>query len=432
MTRENAILTFTNTFFYPLAPKADEVKIEDIAHALSQMCRANGHLRTFYSVAQHSIHCAQEAEARGLSNKIQLACLLHDASESYISDITRPVKCYLDEYRKIEQKLQQVIYTKFKIADLTEEERRHVAKIDDTLLYYEFEHLHHQKIHADSPQLYSHPDVTEKIMTSVETEFLQLARQIMRDMVSRDNSYKCVGIDSCKKIGKYQGWAAFWQHSCGSYGFSVYHNITDLMAEHHDANCLLIDIPVGLPETEKNGLARPDQELRNRLHGKKASVFNTPCRQAVYCQDKQNAKALNIQFLHKSLSEQSLGFSPKIREVDQFLFDNPQFIGRLRESHPEYGFAVLNHGKPLISKKSECFGFDERKLVLSQHFIHAEKALNEIITQYPKRLIDDFVDAMVLSVVGHIGMQNGFATIPEQPEKDCRGLPMEIVYGTVV
>jgi uncharacterized protein len=97
MTRENAILTYTNTLFYPLAPRPDEVKVEDIAHALSQMCRANGHFKTFYSVAQHSINCAQEARARGLSNRIQLACLLHDASEAYISDITRPVECYLNE-----------------------------------------------------------------------------------------------------------------------------------------------------------------------------------------------------------------------------------------------------------------------------------------------------------------------------------------------
>jgi predicted RNase H-like nuclease len=36
-----------------------------------------------------------------------------------------------------------------------------------------------------------------------------------------------------------------------------------------------------------------------------------------------------------------------------------------------------------------------------------------------------FVDAMVLAVMGHMGMQNGFATIPEQPNKDNRGLPIE-------
>ena len=204
------------------------------------------------------------------------------------------------------------------------------------------------------------------------------------------------------------------------------------MAEHHDADCLLIDIPVGLPETVEDAVIRPDQQLRDRLHGKKSSVFNTPCRQAIYCENKQEAKALNLQFLHKSLSEQSLGFSPKIREVDHFLCDNPQFIGRLRESHPEYGFAILNHGRPLISKKMQTVGFDERKLVLSQHFIHAEKALDEILSQYPKGLIDDFVDAMVLSSIGNIGMINGFETIPLQPQKDSRGLPMEIVYSRIV
>jgi uncharacterized protein len=126
MIRQNAILTYTNTLFYPLAPQTAEVKIEDIAHALSQMCRANGHFKTFYSVAQHSINCAHEARVRGLSGKTQLACLLHDASEAYISDITRPVKCYLDEYRKIEHNLQQVIYLKFGIADLTEKEVRNI------------------------------------------------------------------------------------------------------------------------------------------------------------------------------------------------------------------------------------------------------------------------------------------------------------------
>ena len=245
------------------------------------------------------------------------------------------------------------------------------------------------------------------------------------------NNYKCVGIDSLKKRGKYQGWAAFWQDSCGGYGFGDYCDISELMDKHYDADSFLIDIPVGLPENIQDETARPDRELRNRLKGKSSSVFNTPCRQAVYCQDKQEAKVLNQQFLRKSLSEQSLGFSQKIREVDQFLFDKPQFIGRLRESHPEYGFAMLNHSMPFISKKNECDGFYERKLVLSQHFVHTENALSEIIGKYPKALIDDFVDAMVLAVIGNIGMENGFETIPEQPKKDNRGLPMEIVYGRV-
>lgn len=425
MSRENSILTFTNTLFYPLDPRLDEVKVEDIAHALSQMCRANGHFRTFYSVAQHSINCAREARASGLPSRIQLACLLHDASEAYISDITRPVKCYLDEYRKIEHRLQNIIFEKFGLVDLTEEELRHVVDIDNAVLCYEFDHLHHQCLPKYPYKLTSQPDVSEKRMTSVEAEFIQLLRQIMN---AADNyrAVKCVGIDSCKKVRKYQGWAAFWQLSNGDYGFNTYPNITGLMAEHYDADCLLIDIPIGLPETLEDELGRPDQQLRERLYGKKSSVFNTPCREAIYCDDKQEAKAINLQVLKKSLSEQSLGFSKKIREVDRFLYDRPQFIGRLRESHPEYGFAVLNHGRPLISKKSERSGIEERQTLLNHYFHNATKAIGEILAKYPKQLADDFIDAMVLSVIGQIGMLNGFVTIPDYPKKDSRGLPSQI------
>ena len=185
MTRENAILTYTNTLFYPLAPRVDEVKIEDIAHALSQMCRANGHFKTFYSVGQHSINCARESEARGLSDRMQLACLLHDASEAYISDITRPVKCYLEEYRKIENNLQKVIYKKFGIENLTDEECSQIQDVDNALLHHEFKCLHYKGIYECSPQLYMVHNFSEERMVDVENEFIQLIQCIMKKIASK-------------------------------------------------------------------------------------------------------------------------------------------------------------------------------------------------------------------------------------------------------
>ncbi len=62
-----------------------------IAHALSLICRGNGHVKTFWSVGQHCINCAKEAWARGLSNRMAPACHLHDAGECYLSDIPRPL-----------------------------------------------------------------------------------------------------------------------------------------------------------------------------------------------------------------------------------------------------------------------------------------------------------------------------------------------------
>ena len=92
------ILTYTGIMFDPINPNADLIYIRDIAHALSLLCRANGHFKHFYSVGQHSINCAIEARARGFSARTQLGCLLHDGSEAYLSDVTRPVKVLMPEY----------------------------------------------------------------------------------------------------------------------------------------------------------------------------------------------------------------------------------------------------------------------------------------------------------------------------------------------
>ena len=95
----NVMNTWTGRQFDPLHMQPSDVSLEDIAHALSLLCRGGGHLDRFYSVGQHCINCAGEARARGWSDRLVLACLLHDASEAYISDIIRPVKIHLDNYR---------------------------------------------------------------------------------------------------------------------------------------------------------------------------------------------------------------------------------------------------------------------------------------------------------------------------------------------
>ena len=132
------IMTCSYKMFDPLHPDVDLIDIEDIAHALSMLCRANGHFLNFYSVGQHSVNCAREAEARGYSRKVQLACLLHDASEAYLSDVTRPVKAELPKYLEIEKPLQDCIWNKFLPRSLTSEEYDRVFEIDDDILAHEF------------------------------------------------------------------------------------------------------------------------------------------------------------------------------------------------------------------------------------------------------------------------------------------------------
>ena len=173
------IRTFTKIKFYPLEPVAEDIKIEDIAHALSLMTRANGHFADFYSVGQHSTICYKEAQARGYSLRVQLACLLHDGSEAYLSDITRPVKACLPQYREIEDTLQTMIYEKFGL-DLTEREEKEVKSVDDAVLYYEFLEMMGEKVFEDVPEIMMKHDFRFRDFTIVEKEFLAIFEDIKR------------------------------------------------------------------------------------------------------------------------------------------------------------------------------------------------------------------------------------------------------------
>ena len=114
------IQTFSGRRFWPLEPKPEDVCIEDIAHALSMLCRYNGHCRIFYSVAEHSIH-VQSIMARTPIGKwdrqLQLAALLHDASEAYLADVPSPVKPYLIGYKEAEAKVMAAVHQAFGLED---------------------------------------------------------------------------------------------------------------------------------------------------------------------------------------------------------------------------------------------------------------------------------------------------------------------------
>lgn len=169
---QDFIITYTKIKFYPLDPVIEDIKIEDIAHSLSLMTRANGHFSYFYSVAQHSINCCKEALSREYSRRVQLGCLLHDASESYISDITRPVKWRLPEYSVIEEKLQNLIYNRFGLSDLSEEEKIQIEEVDDALLHLEFESMMELSIFDPPPIKTMEHDFSQRDFICVEKEFI--------------------------------------------------------------------------------------------------------------------------------------------------------------------------------------------------------------------------------------------------------------------
>lgn len=142
------------------------------------LCRANGHYSSFYSVGAHCLNCYEEACARRESQRVKLACLLHDACEAYISDITRPVKQYLDEYKSIEERLANSIYEKFLGSPLTEYEEKMVKLIDDAMLFHEFLEFSGEKLAEEAPYVAATPDFYRGTMKQVEQEYLDVFNSI--------------------------------------------------------------------------------------------------------------------------------------------------------------------------------------------------------------------------------------------------------------
>lgn len=106
-------------------PDPDTIDIEDIAYALANQCRYNGHSAMFYSVAEHSVAVAQL-----VPKELQLLALLHDAAEAYVGDIPSPLKQYLGGFDAIEDGLAAAIYEKYGVLELAKTRYAEVKRAD--------------------------------------------------------------------------------------------------------------------------------------------------------------------------------------------------------------------------------------------------------------------------------------------------------------
>ena len=127
--RGDWIQTWSGGLFYPLDPQPEEIHIEDIAHALSLICRFNGHCDRFYSVGQHSIIIACLA-----SPENALWGLLHDAAECYVADMPRPVKRCIPGYKEMEAGVELAVAQKFGLPEIMPTE---IKELDHAMLALE-------------------------------------------------------------------------------------------------------------------------------------------------------------------------------------------------------------------------------------------------------------------------------------------------------
>lgn len=156
-TNPNAILIHSGILFDVFNPKAEDIRIIDIAHALSNLCRYGGHCPKFYSVGQHSVLCSLQPG----TPQEQMEALMHDASEAYLIDLPRPIKRSMPNYIAIEEPLLKLIFEHFKLTyPLTEK----VHEIDTLLLHFEYD------------SFYTNPNPNFEFWTPEEAKAKFLAR----------------------------------------------------------------------------------------------------------------------------------------------------------------------------------------------------------------------------------------------------------------
>ena len=131
----SSIQTVSGQIVELVNPDPEQIYIHDIAHALSQICRFAGHSSRFYSVAAHSVLVSHRVPP-----EYALEGLLHDASEAYIGDISRPLKRALPEYQVIEARWEAAIAKRFRL-DTRPGVHHYVKKADNEALSIEAAYL---------------------------------------------------------------------------------------------------------------------------------------------------------------------------------------------------------------------------------------------------------------------------------------------------
>lgn len=219
-------------------------------------------------------------------------------------------------------------------------------------------------------------------------------------------------------------------------------SIHSVWFDHRDAESILVDIPIGLPESARREC---DRGAKSFLGADRArSVFWTPCRDAVEQETYDAAKQANREARGDSLSTQAWGLIPRIREVDRFLRDTEAARAVIAESHPEVCYASFADEIP--RSKHEDDGLEERRSILEATDESAagvyEGFVDEHIEGQPSwaRRIgesnrDDLLDAMVLALTASAGPRGCNRTLddvetePAMVPTDAEGLPMQILYA---
>lgn len=228
------------------------------------------------------------------------------------------------------------------------------------------------------------------------------------------------GIDGCKT-----GWVCVYRDTAtGVTSARILKSIWELSAIQPAPTCVMVDIPIGLPE---RGNRACDSIVRKMLGPKRgSSVFPAPLRPTLAARDYRHACEIRNQIEGKKLSKQTFMLYPKIIEVDEFVRAGADRQTWFREVHPELCFYHLNGGQPIIEGKRTPEGEAMRANLVRSHF---GAAVDEVLRKLPHThcATDDILDAFAALWTAERVLLGNAIVYPANPELDACQLRMEML-----
>ena len=209
-----------------------------------------------------------------------------------------------------------------------------------------------------------------------------------------------MGVDGCRG-----GWLVAWLEPYP--GMALYSTFAEVFQATLHCPRVAVDMPIGLPRCGEKRAC--DALVRARLGPRRSSVFAAPWRGSLGCRDYAQVRTAGM-------SLQSFYLLPKVAEVDAALSPGDQ--QRVVECHPELIWVRLS-GQPLSLSKKAPEGREMRRSLLGFSVPEWHGLRSQVQP-------DDVVDALGLALAATHQLQGGGWCFPELPQRDERGLRMEI------
>ncbi len=234
-----------------------------------------------------------------------------------------------------------------------------------------------------------------------------------------------VGVDGCRS-----GWvvATTVRHGGAlphAVRIDVVSGFAEVIAMTADAQCVAVDMPIGLLDSPRAGGRDCDRAARALLGRQGSSIFSPPARPALAAREYREAQRLQ----GAGLSIQTWNIVPRIREVDGSL--TPSAQARILEAHPELAFRTLAGRDAVLAGKASAERFAQRARLLAAAIGPAMPDLPSERARIGAKAcaLDDLADALVLADVASRAASGTAFRVPSgDPPLDARGLRMEIWF----